>query len=121
MSEPPKLPDVLTENHDDRFVLVVNKKARRFFRKRFEGRGPQWSKIANLGILSPEYRALELQRTPVFPMILHNLHEAGFTVMFECDACKRHHFLDDKMAERFMQEAMAIVDMTTLPAHETMQ
>ena len=121
MSESPQLPDVFTENHDDCFVLIINKKARSFFRKRFEGRGPQWSKIANPGILTPEYRALELERSPVFPMILHNLHEGGFTVMFECDACKRHHLLDDKMAERFMQEAMAIETAMTLPSHETMQ
>jgi hypothetical protein len=116
-----ELPDVLTESHNDSFVLIANKRARRFLKKRFEGGGPQWSKIANPDILTPEYRALVLGRAPVFAMILHNLHEAGFTVMFECEKCKDHHFLDDKMAERFMQEAMAIVDMTTLPAHETMQ
>jgi hypothetical protein len=30
-----ELPDVITENHDDSFVLIANKKARSFLRKRF--------------------------------------------------------------------------------------
>jgi hypothetical protein len=78
-------------------------------------------KITNPGDLTPEYRALQFERAPVFTMILHNLHEAGFTVMFQCDDCSDLHLLTDEVAERFLQEAFAAEAATTSPAHGTVQ
>ena len=109
-----ELPDVITENHDNSFVLIANKKARSFLRKRFV-RAPQWMKITNPGDLTPEYRALKFEHTPAFPIILCDLHKAGFAVMFECEECKFLHPLSDKTAERFMQEAIAIATTATVP------
>ena len=115
------LPDLFIQASGNGYAqIAANKKARRVLNKGFEGGRPSWRKIAKGNLTSPEYRAIEIDSSPVVAVMLVMVHEAGLAAMFWCENCGRPHSVDEDMAVALWQLAKA-GSTAALPAHETVQ
>ena len=104
-----ELPDVYVEYHEDGFVIVANKRGRKFINAGFEKPRPQWTRIArnprNI-LASPEYRALEIEEDGAVAAMLSTAHRSGLSAAFKCAHCEELHVVDDEMADRLEAQAM---------------
>jgi hypothetical protein len=102
------LPDVYAEQGDaGNIAIVANKKARRFINKCFDAPAPRWSKTS---WAEPQYRALEIEDSPVPHAILGHCYQAGLSAAFLCCKCSELHVVNNAMAERFLREAESFAE-----------
>ena len=103
-----ELPDVYVEYHEDGFVIVANKRGRKFINAGFEKPRPTWriTHSPDNFLASPEYRVIEIDNDSAVAAMLSMAHRSGLSAAFKCANCEELHVVDDEVADRLMAQAM---------------